>query len=237
MGFPVFPVEWKDPKTGDVASGYRESGYFNEALVNMLALLGWNPGTEQEIFSMAELTGLFSLDRVGKSGSRFDPEKAHWFNHQYLQKKSDEELANLFIDDLREKNIEESQERIIRIVGMIKERATFISDFWKQSFFFFESPKEYDPKAIKKRWKDNTPDLLKSLINALSGITTFDKTMIHDAIEVFAQEKEVGMGQVMIPLRIALVGGTFGPDLTEIAEILGKEEVVSRIDTAITRNT
>jgi glutamyl-tRNA synthetase len=236
MGFPVFPIEWKDPKSGTVASGYRESGYFPEAVVNMLALLGWNPGTEQELFSLEELIKAFSLDRVGKSGSRFDPEKAHWFNHQYLQQKSDGDLADLYLANLSKRNIETSKEKVTRIVGMIKERATFISDFWGQSSFFFEAPAEYDPKAIKKRWKENTPEILSGLKDVLNSIGTFDKQNIHDDVEKYAQEKEIGMGQVMIPLRISLVGGTFGPDLAEIAEILGKEEVTSRIDRAIEMN-
>ena len=230
MGFPVFPIEWKDPKTCEISAGYRESGYFPEAVVNMLALLGWNPGTEQELFTMDELVSSFNLDRVGKSGSRFDPEKARWFNHQYLQKKSDEELAELYLHELHNKGIETSKEKVVRIVGMIKERVNFVSDFWDQSGFFFEAPKEYDPKAIKKRWKEKTPEILKGLIDVFQELDDFSKTSIHDAVEKYSNEKEVGMGQVMIPLRIALVGGTFGPDLAEIAEILGKDEVIGRIE-------
>jgi glutamyl-tRNA synthetase len=233
MGFPVFPIEWKDPKTGDVASGYRESGYFPEAVVNMLALLGWNPGTEQELFSMEELVKAFTLDRVGKSGSRFDPEKARWFNHQYLQMKSDEEIAGLFREIIRQKGIDAEMVNIVKIVSIVKERANFVDDLWEQSGFFFEAPSEYDPKAIKKRWKENTPELLGELIKVLSGIDEFRKGPIHDAVEKMVSEKEIGMGQVMIPLRISLVGGTFGPDLTEVAEILGKEEVIKRIEKAL----
>jgi glutamyl-tRNA synthetase len=233
MGFPVFPIEYKDPEKGDISAGYRESGYFPEAVVNMLALLGWNPGTEQELFRMDELVSAFTLDRVGKSGSRFDPEKAKWFNHQYLQQKSNEELAKLYMAELKKHDIEAAEEKVTRIVGMIKERANFVADFWEQSAFFFESPKEYDPKAIKKRWKENSPEILGGLATRLESLEEFTPGAIHDLVENYTAELEVGMGQVMIPFRIALVGGTFGPDLTEIAEILGKEEVLRRIKRAI----
>ena len=233
LGFPVFPLQWKDPKTGEIVSGYRESGYFPEAFINMLALLGWNPGTEQEIFSMEELIHAFSLERVGKSGSRFDPEKAKWFNHQYLVKKSDEELAELYRPLLGEKGIVADPELLVRIVGMIKERANFVSDFWDQSFFFFRAPGSYDPKAVKKRWKEHTPGILEDLKKMLTDQQDFTASGIHSLIENYAAEKEIGMGQLMIPLRICLVGGTFGPDLTQIMEIIGKEEVLVRIDRAV----
>ncbi|MCD4731614.1 MAG: glutamate--tRNA ligase, partial [Bacteroidales bacterium] len=156
LGFPVFPLEWKNPQTGEISSGYRESGYFPEAFINILAFLGWNPGTEQEIFSMAELIQTFSLERVGKAGSRFDPEKARWYNHQYLINRSNDELAQLYQPILKEKGFSANDDFVAKLVELIKERANFVKDFWEQSFYFFEAPVEYDAKMIKKGWKVNT---------------------------------------------------------------------------------
>jgi glutamyl-tRNA synthetase len=230
LGFPVFPLQWTDPKTNEVSSGYRESGYFPEAVVNMLALLGWNPGIEQEIFSMDELTDLFSLDRISKSGAKFDLKKAHWFNHEYLIAKPDKELAGLFMQILHEKGITADTGYVEKICGLIKDRVNFVSEMWEQSSFFFTAPKSYDEAVIKKRWKENTPSILQDVKGVLSGMTDFSEQNIHDTLQAYSEEKAIGMGQVMIPLRIALVGGTFGPDLQVIANMLGKEEVVKRID-------
>ncbi|MCK4638754.1 MAG: glutamate--tRNA ligase, partial [Bacteroidales bacterium] len=167
LGFPVFPLQWTNPITKEVFSGFRESGYFPEAFINILAFLGWNPGTEQEIFSMDELTKVFSLERIVKSGSRFDPEKAKWYNHQYLIKKSDDELAELYKSILKEKGIDADLNYLKKICALIKERVNFVSEFWDQSYYFFEAPTEYDQKVIKKRWKENTPDILKDIIDIL----------------------------------------------------------------------
>ena len=233
LGFPVFPLQWKDPESGEISSGYREDGYFPEAFVNMLALLGWSPGTEQELFSMDELVDSFSIERVGKSGSKFDPAKARWFNHHYLIKKSDEELADMFMADLESRNIETSKDFVKEIVGLVKERAEFVKDLWEQSSFFFVAPTDYDPKVVKKRWKEHTPAMMTELKEVLAGVDDFKAENIKPEIVRFVEEKEVGMGAVMNALRLVLVGGGFGPDLMKIAELLGKEEVMHRIDAGI----
>ena len=229
LGFPVFPLEWKNPQTGEISSGYRESGYFPEAFINILAFLGWNPGTEQEIFSMEELIQAFSLERVGKAGSRFDPEKAKWYNHQYLIKKEDKELANLFQPLLIEKGVHAEIQFVTKVVGLIKERANFVKDFWDQSFFFFGAPVEYDAKMVKKRWKENTPTILTSLIQDLKTIQDFNVVNMEAVIKSFLEKNELGMGQVMTALRLTLVGSGMGPGVMEIMELLGKEEVIRRI--------
>jgi len=232
LGFPVFPLEWKNPQTGEISSGYRESGYFPEAFVNIIAFLGWNPGTEQEIFSMEELIRAFSLDRVGRAGSRFDPEKAKWYNHQYLVKKSNEELAQLFQPVLKEKGISADDGYVSQIIGLIKERANFVSDFWDQSFFFFRAPEDYDAKMVKKRWKENTPQILQSLISELKDIQEFSAQTIEAVIKSFLEKNELGMGQVMTAVRLTLVGSGIGPGVVEIMALLGKEEVIRRIKVA-----
>ncbi len=232
-GFPVFPLEWKSPE-GEIASGYRESGYVSEAVVNLLALLGWNPGTEQEIFSMDELIESFSIERVNKSGARFDPEKAKWFNHQYLSNMSDEKLAEAFKVELVEKGIEAEDTLIEKAVGLVKERINFVSDLWEQSSFFFESPKEYDAKVVKKRWKGDVPSFMSDLIAVLESVADWNAEEIKSAISQQIEEKGLGFGLVMNAFRLALVGGGFGPDLMTIAEMLGKEEVVSRVKNAVT---
>ncbi|MCD4772043.1 MAG: glutamate--tRNA ligase [Bacteroidales bacterium] len=233
LGFPVFPLEWTNPNTNEVSSGYRESGYFSDAFINILALLGWNPGTEQEIFSMKELTEIFSLDRIGKSGSRFDPEKAKWFNHQYLINKNNEELAFLYQEILKEKGIEVSDKLVIKVVDLIKERASFVSDFWKQSFFFFQKPTEYDPKVVKKKWKEDTSDTMKKILEVIENIEDFKSEIIEETVKNYIEKNELSFGKVLNPLRLCLVGSGKGPSLFHIAEIIGKEEVVERINNGI----
>ena len=228
LGFPVFPLQWTDPSTKEVSSGYRENGYFPEAVINMLALLGWNPGTERELFSMDELIDLFSLERISKSGAKFDLRKAHWFNHEYLIAKPDKELAALFSPVLAEKGIK--TDVACKICGLVKDRVNFVSEIWDQSAFFFAAPQSYDEAAVKKRWKENTPAIMRDVSSILEGLADFSEQNIHDALHRYSEEKGFGMGQVMIPLRIALVGGTFGPDLQVIAAMLGKDEVTERID-------
>jgi len=233
LGFPVFPLLWTDPATSEISSGYRESGYFPDAFINMLALLGWNPGTEQEIFSLDELANEFTLERVGKSGSKFDPEKAKWFNHKYLVGKSDAELAQLFMPVLTEKGISANSTFVERVVGIIKERANFVSDFWEQSSFFFRAPQSYDEQVVKKRWKPELPSVMNEVKTRLVRIEDFRAEVIKEDIHQFVEEKAIGMGVVMNALRLLLVGGGFGPDLSLIAEMIGKEETIRRIETGI----
>jgi len=229
LGFPVFPLQWTDPSTKEISSGYRESGYFSEAVVNMLSLLGWNPGTEQELFSMEELIDLFSLERISKSGAKFDPKKAQWFNHEYLIAKPDEELAMLFSKILAEKGIKAEPAYVGKVCGLVKDRVNFVSEIWEQASFFFTTPQKYDEMGIKKRWKENTPAIMNDVKDILAGLTDFSEQNIHDALQRYSEENGFGMSQIMIPLRIALVGGTFGPDLQAIAAMLGKDEVLKRI--------
>jgi glutamyl-tRNA synthetase len=233
LGFPVFPIEWKDPVSSEVSSGYRESGYYPAAVMNMLALLGWNPGTEQEIFTIDELINAFSLDRVGRSGSRFDPDKARWFNHHYLVRKEDTELAQEFQEILKEKKIVAETIKVIRIIGLVKERINLMSEAWGQSFFFFIRPESYDQKIVRKKWKEDTPVLLAGMIAFFLDLPDFKAQTIKSAAENYATEKAVGMGQIILPIRICLVGGSFGPDLFAICELLGKEEVINRMELAL----
>jgi glutamyl-tRNA synthetase len=233
LGFPVFPLQWKDPKTNEISSGYRESGYFPDSFINMIALLGWNPGTEQEILSLDELVSLFSMERVGKSGSKFDPEKAKWFNHKYLVEKSDTDLAGLFKKVLDKKGVFAEDDFLLKVVNLVKERANFVDDFWAQSSFFFEAPAEYDQQVVKKRWKEGVPEMMGEIKNLLQGIPVFSAEMIKADIVKFTEEKNISLGVVMNALRLVLVGGGFGPDLALIAGMLGKEEVIRRIDAGI----
>ena len=240
MGFPVFPLEWKDPKTGETFAGYREDGYFPESFVNLLALLGWNPGTDQEIFEMDELIELFDLSRVNKSGAKFDPEKAKWFQHQHLQRKSNEELVNLFIPLLQERLGYTIEGKAIRdytskVIELLKERATFINDFWEQGKFFYIAPEEYDGKAVKKQWKEQTPELMKELKQMLKETNGWKAENLKEKLSEWITSKEIGFGKVMQPLRLSLVGGLKGPDLFVIMEMLGKGEVLRRIDNAINK--
>ncbi|NQU88607.1 MAG: glutamate--tRNA ligase [Mariniphaga sp.] len=233
MGFPVFPLAWKDPKTDLISRSYKEDGYFPEAFINMLAMLGWSPGTEQEIFSMDELIKSFSLERIVKAGSRFDPEKAKWYNKHYFQQKPDSELAELFKPLLIEKSISSSDEKILKVVTEIKERCEFVSDIWEQGNYFFEAPTSYDEKSVKKRWKEDTPKKLSSIADLFESIENWSANAIKESFSSFMNEKEWGFGIVMNPLRLCLVGGNIGPDLFVICEILGKEETISRIKNGI----
>ncbi|MFV0266256.1 MAG: glutamate--tRNA ligase, partial [Draconibacterium sp.] len=233
MGFPVFPLLWTDPETGDISRGYREDGYFPEAFINLLALLGWSPGNDQEFFSMQELSGLFSLDRVVKSGSRFDPEKAKWFNKHYFQQKEAEELAQLFKPVLEKKGIAAFDEKILAVVSEVKERCEFVTDIWEQSSYFFLAPDSYDEKTISKRWKEDTPEKLLAIADVFASVSDWKADAIKEAFSAFMNEKEWGFGVVMNPLRLCLVGGNMGPDLFVICELLGQKESIDRIKTAI----
>ncbi len=232
MGFPVFPLEWRSPE-GEVSRGYREDGYFPEAFVNLLALLGWNPGTEQEIFSMEELISLFSLERVNKSGARFDPEKAKWFNHQYLMRKTDAEIAWEFGKILINKSIEAEPKKVEKIVGLVKERANFIHEIWDQASFFFEAPTSYDEATVKKFWKEDTPAIMNEVSEVISKVVPFVVSEIETAIKNYINEKGHGMGKVMNAIRLCLVGESKGPGVADICELLGKDETIRRVEKAI----
>ena len=232
MGFPVFPLYWVSP-SGDTAHGYREDGYFPEAFINMLALLGWNPGTEQEIFSMQELIDAFSLDRVSKSGARFQPDKAKWFNAQYMHHKTEAELAALYQPILREHGIEVSDEIAGKVAGIMKERATFISDLWDLTSYFFIAPTEYEEKQLKKYWKGENPAHLAELREVLAGIDDFSLENTEHIVHSWIEERGYGMGQIMNSLRLALVGAGKGPGMYDVTSFLGKEETLRRIDSLI----
>jgi glutamyl-tRNA synthetase len=234
LGFPVFPLMWNDPKSGEVSSGYRESGYFADGFVNMLALLGWNPGNDQEIFSMDELVQEFSLERVGKSGSKFDPAKARWFNHQYLLKKDDEEVAELFNLVLKDKGIFEDKQRVVKVVSLVKERVHFIHEIWDQASFLFQAPQSYDQKTVDKKWKPDTSEILNKLVEILSATDDFSVANLDHVLHNFMEKNEVPAGKLMIALRLSLVGAGMGPDLKEIMAFLGKDETLQRINNAIT---
>ncbi len=231
MGFPVFPLEWNDASSMTKSSGYRENGFFPEAVINFLALLGWNDGTEQEIFSLEELVEKFDLTRIHKAGAKFDPEKNKWFNHQYLQKQSDASLAECFKSILDKKGISTALD-LIKIVGMIKERAHFVNEFWDLADYFFEAPTSYDEKAAKN-WKEETPGLMQQVILELNKIEDFTSVTIETELKNWMTTKEIGMGKVMQPLRLSLVGTLKGPHLFDIIEMIGKEETVKRIEKAI----
>ncbi|MBE6328735.1 MAG: glutamate--tRNA ligase [Bacteroidales bacterium] len=234
LGFPVFPLQWNDPVTGAISSGYRESGYQPEAVVNFLALLGWNPGTDQELFSMQELIELFSIDRVSKSGARFNYEKGIWFNHEYLIKKSDEEVAQLFLPILKEKGYDCEMKRLTYIVSLIKERINFPADLWEQANFFFEAPTEYDEKSLKKRWKPESPQYLTELCDVLNGLDDFSKVEENEKVVLdWVASKEYHLGTMMNSFRITLVGAAKGPHIFNIIDILGKEETLSRVRRAL----
>lgn len=228
LGFPVFPLEWEDPKTHEISKGYKEEGYFPEAVVNFLAFLGWNPGTEQELFSLDELIQAFSLERVNKAGARFDPDKIKWFNHHYMQEQSNDYLANRFQSLYKE--LEDFDENYIALViGLVKERATFVNDFWDLSFYFFKAPKQYDEKAFKKAVKEDTPKILNQMIELLNDIDNFSVDRLQTTIKSWIIDNNIGFGKVMMPLRLALVGALQGPDIFEIMFMIGNTETVSRI--------
>ena len=230
LGFPVFPLEWKTDE--GISSGYRESGFYPEAVINFLALLGWNDGTEQELFSLEELVNKFDLNRVHKAGAKFDPEKNKWFNHHYLQMQSDSDLAKSYAPFLESKGISISEERLTKLVSLIKERANFVSEFWSLSDYFFEAPTSYDEKATKN-WKEDTGDLMKQLIVVLEGVEDFSSEKIETIVKDWMAENEIGMGKIMQPFRLSLVGALKGLHLFDIAAFIGKEETINRIQKAI----
>lgn len=234
LGFPVFPLQWQDPKSGEISSGYRESGYLPKAVVNMLALLGWNDGTEQEIFSLEELVNKFSIERISKHGAKFDLEKAKWFNHQYLQKVSDSDLAKVYLDELNTKNIATTIDKVEQVVGLIKERCSFSNELWSQSDYFFVAPTTYAEKALKKRWKEGTGAIMTTISEHLKAIEDSDWAQkAEDFLMQYIQSNELNMGQIMNCLRLAVVGDTKGPNMLDIMRVLGKDEILLRLDRAI----
>ena len=235
LGFPVFPLAYTNQETGEVSSGYRESGYFSDAFINMLSLLGWNPGTEQELFDLEGLISTFDLSRVSKSGAKFSLDKTRWFNQQYLQKKTDDQLAKLYLPILKTKNIQRlpSINYIKSVVSLIKERAVFVKDFWSLSSYFFERPLEYNEKAVKKQWREGTSDLINELIIVLDSIDDFSSASVEKKTKNWISSKEIGFGKVMQPLRLAIVGEMKGPHLFDIIHMIGKEEAILRLKTII----
>ncbi|MBB4118437.1 glutamyl-tRNA synthetase [Mesonia hippocampi] len=235
MGFPVFPLLWEDPKTKEIAAGYREDGYLPQAVINMLAFLGWNEGegSEKEIYSLEELVQAFSLDHVSKSGAKFDPEKTKWFQQHYLQKEDNQTLAKQYLSILEEKNISTTLSYVTQVVNSIKERATFVSDFWELSSFYFEAPTTFNNKAAKKAWKEDTAEIMTKLAEVLSTIEDYKTENIQEAVKPWISEQKIGFGKVMQPLRLALVGDMKGPDLFDILSSIGKTESLKRIAFAI----
>lgn len=232
MGFPVFPLYWP---YGETASGYREEGYFPEAFVNMLALLGWNPGTEQEIFTMDELIAAFTIDRVGKSGSRFDPDKAKWFNARYFQMKTDEELADLFMPIVMEKGFSPDRTTLVRIVSLVKERAGFVKELWNEADFFFIAPGSYDPEVVRKRWAADSPHQIRELRDQVAAVQPFVPEVLEKSVKEWIAVKGYNTGVILNLFRLLLVGASRGPHLFDIAALIGREETLRRLDDGITR--
>jgi len=228
----VFPLEWKDPNSGEVMSGYRENGYFPEAFINMLALLGWNPGTNEEFFSLDELVETFTLERVGKSGSKFDPDKAKWFNQHYLRLQPNSELAEQLIPHLKGEGIDADADYVERVVELLKERAVFVKDML-EGVYLFKRPESYDDQTQKKKWKEQTPAIMRELMEIFAGLETFNAVSAEAAFKQLLEEKELGFGAVMPNLRLLITGQGMGPSLFDICELLGRDEVISRMKTGL----
>ena len=233
LGFPVFPTEWTNPETGDISSGYRESGYLPEAFINMLVFLGWNPGTPKELFSMEELCNIFSLERVGKSGAKFDFDKTRWFNQQYLRVKSKEDLAKDLQEILKQNGVDANEDYVGEVCEQLKERATFVKDMWEEGKYYFVAPKSYDEKTIRKKWKEDTSNLLSEFKNRIEAISEFSSKNIEIEFKSYLEEKELGMGKLLPAFRVSLTGLGMGPSLFDIAALLGKEETIKRMETAL----
>lgn len=233
LGFPVFPLEWKDPKTGEVSSGFRESGYFPEAVINFLALLGWNPGTEQELFTLEELVNAFDITKCSKSGARFDYQKGIWFNHEYILHKSNEEIAKLFASVVANNGVDETLERITLVVSMMKDRVNFVHELWPLCSFFFLPPLEYDEKTVKKRWKENSAQVMTELAGVLESLDDFSIENQERVVMAWIEEKGYKLGDVMNAFRLVLVGIGKGPGMFDISAFLGKEETLRRIRRAV----
>ena len=235
LGFPVFPLEWKDPSSQEVSSGYRENGYLPEAVVNFLALLGWNPGTEQEMFTINELIQSFSFERCSKSGAKFDFEKGKWFNHKYIQDTPDDKIAELVKPYIESQGVTFDKEFTSRVAGLVKKRVYLLSDFWDQSSFFFKAPDSYDQKVVKKRWKEDTPNQMRELIGVIDKLEGFSSQEQEIAIKQWIKENEYNMGGVMNAFRLSIVGESKGPHMFDITELIGKKETTARIQRAISK--
>ncbi|MDD7462549.1 MAG: glutamate--tRNA ligase [Prevotellaceae bacterium] len=233
LGFPVFPLEWHDPKTGEVSSGYRESGYFPEAVVNFLALLGWNPGTEQELFTLDQLVEAFDISRCSKAGAKFDYQKGIWFNHEYVLGKSNEEIAQLFAPIVAGYGIDESMERITEVVSMMKDRVSFVKELWDLCSFFFIAPTEYDEKTAKKRWKADSAVAMTQLAEVIEGIDDFSIENQEKIVFAWVEAQGYKLGDIMNAFRLALVGIGKGPGMFDITAFLGKEETLKRLRRAV----
>ncbi|MBR5574098.1 MAG: glutamate--tRNA ligase [Paludibacteraceae bacterium] len=233
LGFPVFPLEFHNQKDGSVSSGYREEGYYPEAVINFLALLGWHATGDQEMYTMQELIEQFSLERVSKSGAKFDYEKGKWFNHQYLQLKSNEELAEQFMPYLEAKELSGDKATVAKVIGLTKDRVNFVSELWDQVNFFFVAPTEYDEKSLKKRWKEDSPKHMTEMLALLEAHDDWSAEGLDNLIMPWIAEKEYGVGIVMNAFRICLVGAARGPHIWNITDVLGKEETLARVRTAL----
>lgn len=233
LGFPVFPLEWTDPSSGTLSTGYRESGYLPEAVINFLAFLGWNPGTEQELFTLEELTRAFSFDRCSRSGAKFDVEKAKWYNHQYIVRMPDSELATLFMPLLAEKGVKASPEKVTRVVALVKDRVHFVKELWDQAAYFFVAPVSYDEKTIRKRWKSDTPAHMLQLMTLVSDMDDFSASNQEKKVMEWIQQQELHTGNIMNAYRLAIVGEGKGAHMFDITEVIGKEETLARLQRAI----
>ncbi len=234
LGFPVFPLQWMDPETNELSSGYRESGYLPHAVVNFLSLLGWNPGHDEEIMSLDHMIELFSFDKCSKSGAKFDYEKAKWFNHAYIQQAGNDELAELLKPILDEKKVAPAKEFTEKVIGLVKNRAYLIEDLWEQGSFFFEAPTEFDAKTVKKRWKEDTPQQMTELIEVVEGIEDFSSEHQETVVKEWIAKNEYHMGNIMNAFRLALVGAAKGPHIFDITSLIGKQETINRLQKAIT---
>jgi glutamyl-tRNA synthetase len=233
LGFPIFPMTWKDPESGEVAIGYKEAGYLPHALLNFLAFLGWNPGTTQEIFSIEELIKAFSIERIGKAGAKFDIQKAQWFNQQYLRAKSDDELAQFLLESLKQENIECSREKALKIVAAMKDRVTFPKDFWDHGKYFFQAPTAFDESIVAKKWNDEAVKVLSAFRDEIGKLDTIDAVTAKATLEQVTAALAIGTGKILQALRLSMTGGGGGPDLMMVMEIIGKKEVIERIDRAL----
>ncbi len=233
MGFPVFPLEWKDPRTGAVSEGYREAGYLPEAVINMLAFLGWNPGTEKEIYNLDELVSDFDLKKVHKAGAKFDPDKTKWFQQQHLQQADISTLVEGLSKILKEKSVDANEDYIRHVVSLLRERASFVSDIWNDGSYFFQRPVAYNSKDVKKVWKENTSEIMAQLSQIINDTAPFDAETVSTAVKNWIKEKGLGFGKVMQPMRLSLVGSMQGADVFEIMAAIGKEKTLERFRFAI----
>ena len=233
LGFPIFPLNWNDHITGELSEGFKEKGFLPDALVNFLAFLGWNPGNHQEIFSLEELVEAFSVERIGKSGTKFDLDKIRWYNQQYIKAKPNKELASYLLVEAEKEGVECSPEKAAKIVGMLKERVNFPNEFWGNASYFFSDPENYDEKVVKKKWNENTKEVLSELIDKLEAASSFSGNELKEILAEIAEAKGFGVGKFMQPLRTATTGLGMGPELTDVLDLLGKETVVNRLKKAV----